>query len=268
MPEPFFTQRCSLNQCDQCALPHLETMTTETADKVIAQYDGHTLQSHFQTIKSLKDISILGHEALARINKEQQIDTTQFFYQLTEPQHVIQVDRLCRNIHVRNYLHQEQTSNLFLNLDPRLGQHINHCPPYFDSLIDKYSIDPHKIVIEIVESHIPNIELLPTITNYFKNLGCKIAVDDFGSNNSNFDRLWALEPDFIKLDKHFIKKIMLKPNAREFTHKLLSLLHEFGPVIMEGIETLEEYQLALETGIDYVQGYFIHEPAPNIIEPQ
>ena len=265
MPIPVFSERCKLDQCNQCCLPYLDDLTIINSGKVSANHNCHTFNTHFQEIKTLKDETVLGHEALVRIsNGKQSIDTTQFFHDLKEPQHVIQADRLCRTIHVRNYVLQNSSANLFLNLDPRLAQHLNHCQPYFDSLIDKYNIDPQKIVIEIVESHIPNIELLPIFTKYFKALGCKIAIDDFGSNNSNFDRLWALEPDYIKLDKHFVKQIMLKPNAHEFTHKLLNLLHEFGEVIMEGIETQEEYSLAQETGIDYVQGYFIHKPAPEI----
>ena len=67
-----------------------------------------------------------------------------------------------------------------------------------------YNIDPANVVIEILETGVSDESQLVDAVNLYRSLGCKVAIDDFGVGFSNFDRLWRLRPDFVKIDRSII----------------------------------------------------------------
>ena len=96
--------------------------------------------------------------------------------------------------------------------------------------------------------------------------GCLIAIDDFGAGYSNFDRVWRLQPDIVKLDRSLIVRAARERRAHRVVSQMGSLLHECGAmVLMEGVDTLDEALLAMESDADMVQGYFFGRPQPALI---
>lgn len=118
-----------------------------------------------------------------------------------------------------------------------------------------------QIVIEVNEAQ--NIEdpQVIEVLHDFLSRGMKIAIDDFGSGYSSLRSLHALPVHYVKLDKAFIRE-------RKSSVRLLAALRTICAsldlrVIVEGIETAEDYQLSEALGFEYGQGYFMGRPSPD-----
>lgn len=139
---------------------------------------------------------------------------------------------------------------------------------YLDKKIKEYNIDPSRVILEILEtvSTTNNASVIENLVKLHKK-GFKLAIDDFGSENSNFSRLLTLEVDYIKIDGSFIRNIGEDINSKEIVKAITSFSHNIGcKVIAEFVHNQQVYDISKEFDIDYVQGYFIAEPSSNYIE--
>ena len=92
-----------------------------------------------------------------------------------------------------------------------------------------------------------------------------MSLDDFGAGHSNFDRVFRLRPEIVKLDRSVVVRAEVDAHARRIASQMVSLLHECGClVLMEGIETDEGAYTALRCDVDFVQGYHFGRPAPGL----
>lgn len=125
-----------------------------------------------------------------------------------------------------------------------------------------------KVVFELVESEgIKNFEEVNEFIDKVKELGCKIAIDDFGSGYSNFDYLIKLNANYIKIDGSLIKDILVNKNNQEIVITIIDFAKRQGfKTIAEFVSSEEIFNKVKELGIDYVQGYYIGEPKATIIE--
>ena len=123
-----------------------------------------------------------------------------------------------------------------------------------------------KVVFEIVESEgIDNFEEINSFIDRVKELGCKIAIDDFGSGYSNFEYLIKLKADYIKIDGSLIKDILVNKNNQEIVITMIDFAKRQGfKTIAEFVSTKEIFDRVKELGIDYAQGYYISEPKSDI----
>lgn len=88
-----------------------------------------------------------------------------------------------------------------------------------------------------------------------------VAIDDFGAGESNFERIWRLKPDIVKLDRSMVVEATRTPRVRRILPGLVSLIHEAGClVVMEGLESAEHGLIAMESDVDFVQGFYFGEP--------
>ncbi|MDR8045831.1 EAL domain-containing protein, partial [Burkholderia cenocepacia] len=91
----------------------------------------------------------------------------------------------------------------------------------------------------------------------FRTHGFLIALDDFGAGQSNIERIWQLNPDIVKLDRIMLSHAAHRTGLTAILLGLVTLLHEAGKlVLVEGIETEHEAQIALSCEADFVQGYY------------
>lgn len=236
-----------------------------------AQHQGLTLYSHFQPIYSLAHRRPVGHEALlrARTGEGLSIPPLEVLARCQTFNQTLELDRLCRLLHVSNYaMEQGRESHskhwLFVNMHPevflrapRLGgdafarQVVEHC-----------RFPMHRLVIEVLEEAVRDDADFGAAVSYFRNLGCLIALDDFGAGHSNFDRVWRIRPEIVKLDRSLTLKAAGDRNIRRILGQMVALLHENGAlVLLEGVETEEEAYMALEADADFVQGYHFGRPA-------
>ncbi|MFC4158225.1 sensor domain-containing phosphodiesterase [Chitinimonas lacunae] len=242
----------------------------------LAHRDNLVLHSHFQPIFSFAHRRVVGHEGLLRAwsdNGRQLSPYTVFASARSEPE-LVTLDRLARLLHSLNFsrLSTQQQSGmqwLFLNAEPNAFAHAGQYGRFFPEMLEKVGIAPTQVVIEVLETAIENNRQLARAVDYFREMGCLIAIDDFGAGHSNVDRIWRLRPDIVKLDRTLIADAADNPEARHILPGLVTLLHEAGSLVLaEGIENDWEAFLAMEADCDLVQGYYFATPSPNLFEPE
>lgn len=223
-----------------------------------------SLHSAFQPIFSLGHRRAVGHEALLRAQTADgtAVPPPVVFALAAHDSEAASLDSLTQTLHLQNY---EQTDIndtwLFLNVSPRSIAVGAHDGTQIEDRLRACAIPTRRIVIEILEGAVPDRRLLSETVQYYKSLGCLIAVDDFGAGHSNFDRVWQLSPEFIKLDRSLVAQAVVDRRARKILPHLVSLIHETGAlVVLEGIETEEEALIALESDADLAQGFLFAIP--------
>jgi len=130
----------------------------------------------------------------------------------------------------------------------------------------KYNIDPSRVVLELLEDIVTLTEanMLEQITSLRKK-GFKIALDDFGVENSNFSRLLELNPDYLKIDGMFIKNILQSKESELIVETIVGFCKKRGiQIIAEYIHNEAVLKKIEEYGIEYCQGYYIGEPKESI----
>ena len=247
------------------SLAGIEAATTAEGDQINGWFKQFQLRSHYQPIFSLSHRRAVGYEALVRPVDAQgkALSPLTLFDSIRCDEDLIFLDRLCRDIHVRNFLSAHDPDTwLFLNINPRVVVRAGQTAPFFQALLDRYGIPASRIVVEILENEIADEGQLAETVSYYASLGCLVAIDDFGAGYSNFDRIWRLGPDLVKLDRTMLLQASTHARVRRVLPTLVSLLHETGCVtLIEGVETEEEALIATDSGIDLVQGYFFGRPA-------
>lgn len=250
------------------ALEAIEASICTESGRAVSRYRGLKLNSAFQPIFSLAHRRQVGYEALLRAYAPDgtAVPPPQVFALAEQHEEVTFLDRLCRTIHVRNYIIDSTSDDwIFLNINPEVMADGKRHGSFFADFLERYRIAPHRIVVEILEGSISDEGLLADAVSYYRELGCLIAIDDFGAGHSNFDRIWRIAPQIVKLDRSMIARAAQQPRVRRLIPNLVALIHESASLaLMEGIETEEEALIAMDSGIDFVQGYYFARPAEHV----
>ena len=126
-------------------------------------------------------------------------------------------------------------------------------------------LPPHRVAVELIESPLADEGKLAAAMEYYRELGCVIVLDDFGAGYSNFDRIWRLKPDIVKIDREMTRRVTVEPLARRMFTGIVSVLHEAGALVcVEGIETEAEALCATDANADLVQGQYFAGPATQL----
>jgi EAL domain-containing protein (putative c-di-GMP-specific phosphodiesterase class I) len=252
-------------------LPFIRQSTRDCGPYLTGSVEGFRLRTALQPVYSLAHKRIVGHEALVRIKNEQGIAVSPalFFEQNRSDSETILLDRLCRYLHIHNYkLLNDPINWLFLNVSPKTISSGKAFGSFFKELLDALEFPAHRVVIEVVEHPIDDSHLIMDTIGYYKELGCLIALDDFGAGHSNFNRIWTLKPDIVKLDRSFMVRADADGDIRRLLPGIVTLLHQAGAlVLMEGIETRSQAIAAIESDVDFVQGFFFEKPFTDLAHP-
>lgn len=121
---------------------------------------------------------------------------------------------------------------------------------------------PAKLEFEITESAlIGDTELTIRCLKQWKELGVRIALDDFGAGYSSLGYLSRLPIDRLKLDRSLIRRLPEDARGAIIVRSILALAGELGiDVIAEGVETEEQLQMLIHLGCPQAQGYLLGRP--------
>ena len=124
------------------------------------------------------------------------------------------------------------------------------------------------MVFEILESEEINDYLeIQQFIQEVKLLGCKIALDDFGSGYSNFSHVLELNVDYLKIDASLIKNITTNENSKKIIQTIIIFASNLGlQTIAEYVEDEASFNLLKEMGIDFIQGYYIGKPKEDLAD--
>lgn len=231
-------------------------------------YRGITLRSVFQPVVSITHKRIVGYEALLRATDGdgRAIPPDALFARTPSKGEALALERLARCVHFANFVEQDTQSGwLFVNALPRLFRTGWPYSPLIDELCDHFQLPHRRVVIEMIEEPATDESLFERTVNALRERGLLIAIDDFGTGFSNFDRIWRVRPDIVKLDRSLVARMATPGADPQFATQLVTMLHRAGAMVLgEGVETEAELLTLMEADADFVQGYCLGEPHASI----
>lgn len=137
---------------------------------------------------------------------------------------------------------------------------------YISKSIQKYNVS-NKIILELLETEeIENYEEVSIFISEMKTLGCRVAIDDFGSGYSNFEYLLKLNVDYIKIDGSLIKNLETDRNALIVVETIVDFAKRLNiKVIAEYVHNEGVYNKVKELDIDRSQGFHLAEPKDILV---
>lgn len=233
-------------------------------------------QIYYQPIFSLPDRRIVKVEALLRWNHPEKglLSPFEIIPMAEETGHFMEIgnwvlQESCRQIKTWTTEYPDHGNlSLCMNLSAQqiqfdsLAESISHCLIYND-------LDPSKIIFEITEEGMVR-DSGTTLNKLLKirNLGTRLAIDDFGVEYANMEFLKKIPLDVLKIDRSFIHGIGKDKRDEVIIKSMVQLGKAFNlEVIGEGIESEEQLVFLSKLGCDQGQGRFFAPPSPaDVIE--
>lgn len=248
-------------------------LTKEVFNELDSIIEREQLSALFQPIIAMNNAQIIGYEGLIRgpINSPLH-SPVNLFRAAAQSGRLLEVERLSRWAVLKSFNKLQLFGKLFLNVSPE-----TLLQPHFEegetlNYIDGLGLNPERVIIELTENQpSSDYSLLREAAIHYRSMGFKIALDDLGEGSSGL-RLWLeLQPDYVKIDMHFIQGINHDPVKLQFVRSIQQIAENSDTkIIAEGIETSGELMVVKDLGLAYGQGYHIAYPSavPDTSPPQ
>ena len=215
---------------------------------------------YFQGIHNNKTDAINKYEALVRIEKDGKVYTPFEFLEAAQLSGLIpEITQIMVAKSFEIMKSREESFSINITEDD-LGR--NYLPEYIAQKLKEYAIEPQRVILEILEgvsshakqSHIKQL-------NELKELGVNLAIDDFGAEYSNFERILDLDIDFLKIDAKYIKNIDVNAKSYEIVKSIANFAKNSNiSCIAEFVHSKSVQDVVEGIGIEYSQGYYFDEP--------
>ncbi|ONN65344.1 GGDEF domain-containing protein [Herbaspirillum sp. VT-16-41] len=231
--------------------------------EIIAQ---RKLSALFQPIVRMRNGEILGYEGLIRGPSNTPLHSPLALFKVARAHNLsVQMEYLCRHIVLTRFAQLGLPGNLFLNVSPGALMQPEAIQGETLRYLEKLGVNPQRIIIELTENE-PTYDyaLLRNAAMHYRDMGFQIAIDDLGEGFSSL-RLWSeLQPEYVKIDMHFVQGINHDPMKLQFVRSIQEIAEKSGSIVIaEGIESQAELLTIRDLGIACGQGYHISRPLPE-----
>ena len=242
---------------------------------IIRQDDGtstgiwgiYVLKSAFQPIFAFRNgkVAIAAFEGLLRPFRDGERIPPPVFFNSIPPADRLHVDTLARTLHLLNAARfLDPAASLFINFDPSVFSEpsvADHALRDMRLVLHEAGIDPRRIVCEVTEQKSASQDTLYGFVSALRRHGFRIAVDDYGSDDSDMNRIKELKPDIVKFDAHWITHLMESGPGFALLSAMVETFAGQGiATVFEGIEEGWQLELAERSGASMVQGYVLARP--------
>ncbi|MEA2100344.1 MAG: EAL domain-containing protein [Campylobacterota bacterium] len=223
--------------------------------------DNFKIISYFQPIINNKTKKIEKYESLVRLIDEDGKILSPFFFLETakKGKYYSQITAMVleNSFAALKYTDMDISINIsVLDIEKRLTR---------EKIFELLSINKgklHRVVFELLEDEdVKDFKLIKSFIQDVKNMGVKIAIDDFGAGYSNFERLLDYQPNILKIDGSLVKNI----ENDKFSLDVVETIVDFAKkqniqTIAEFVENENIFNILNELGVDYSQGYYFGKP--------
>jgi EAL domain-containing protein (putative c-di-GMP-specific phosphodiesterase class I) len=126
-------------------------------------------------------------------------------------------------------------------------------------------LSPQSLQLEVTEREVardPKGSL--ALMHQLREMGVRLAMDDFGTGTSSLGYLREYPFDVIKIDRSFVNDVSAGPDTLAVIHATITLVENLGKCsVAEGIETPEQLAILQSLGCQYAQGYLLGRPMPE-----
>jgi diguanylate cyclase (GGDEF)-like protein len=221
---------------------------------------------HYQPIFDLKQRRVIGAEALVRWQSPEHglVPPVEFIEVCEEAGLIGEVGHKVMEQGFRDlsgWLESGYALTLSVNLSARQLED-EALIERVRELISATAIDPQALKFEITESVlVENIDACVAVCTDLKRLGAQVFVDDFGTGYSSLGYLKRLPVDGLKIDRTFVRDILLDRDDEALVRAILALAQNLGlDVVAEGVETEPQAKRLQDAGCETIQGYWIGRP--------
>ena len=157
------------------------------------------------------------------------------------------------------------SQSLSVNLCPGAITHMPNVADYLCSLLNQHKLKPKQLVLEVTETEIiSESAAFYDVIARIRSRGIQIAIDDFGAGYAGLSLLADFSPDIIKLDRKITTGIHEDGHRQAITEAVLEFGNAMGiPLVVEGVETMEEWLWLQHVGVQRFQGFLFARPRLN-----
>jgi EAL domain-containing protein (putative c-di-GMP-specific phosphodiesterase class I) len=226
-----------------------------------------TLHTAFQPIFAFTDGKLVAaaFEGLVRPFREHEPLAPSVFFGMLPAIDKLHVETLTRTLHLLNaatFLPEDAW--IFINFDPSLFVDravVDAALREMRIVLQEAGIGPHRIVCEVTEQKSASQETLLLFVEALRANGFRIAVDDYGAEDSDINRVKELRPDIVKFDAHWITQLMASGPGLGLLTAMVDMFAAQGiATVFEGIEENWQLELAERSGASMLQGYALARP--------
>ena len=224
------------------------------------------LIGYFQPIFSAKDKSIQKYECLSRLvgEDDEVILMPNDFMPLA---HRANLYYLITQIMIKHTIHFAKENQVIVSMNISISDINNHrtCSYLYNKI--KESEVGHLLQFELLENEaILDSEPIVEFIKKLHALGCQVGMDDLGKGYSNIERLINLPIDFVKIDRSIMENVTHNLEMQNVAKGIVKLAQK------KGMEVVAEYcadasltALAVELGVNYLQGFYLGKPGPGLV---
>ncbi len=223
------------------------------------------VRSVYEPIVDVNTRTVFAYEALARGPEGSELHSpAALFASASEQDLLFQLDCLCRRSALDGARDLPGGAKLFVNVRPTTIHDPSFRADALSRTLEKCKLRPSDVVFEISEQEsIGNFEIFREVRDYYGELGFQIALDDVGAAYASLEAVLELTPEFIKVDRAFVKGIDEDPGRQELLRALSSVADRLNArIIAEGLDKLEELETLAELGIPFGQGWLFGKATP------
>ncbi len=242
-------------------------LNAKSAAEIVKGLKDDQFKLGFQPIVDAKTREIVLHEALLRMtDADHKMISAAHLIPIAEKLGLVRlIDRAVAQKAIAT-LHRFPQACVSINVSGLTATD----PRWFNQLIAIIAANQsvaERLVIEITETiALGNIKETFGFVEALRNIGCSVAIDDFGAGFTSFRNLRDLPVNIVKLDGSFCRNLRENSTNQYLVQTLTDLGHKFGlQVIAEWVETREDADILSKCQVDYLQGY--HFGAPSLTLP-
>lgn len=214
----------------------------------------------FQPIVNMKSKTIFGYEALVRGKNNE--PAWQIIEQVNDDNRYL-FDQQCRIKAIELASRLKLDAILSINFLPNAVYQPERCIRTTLQAAKQFDFPTENIMFEFTEGEkIIDSEHLKRIVEYYNALGFKTAIDDFGEGYAGLNLLADFKTNIVKFDMGLIRNLHLDKTRQAIIKHCVAMVKELGTTpLAEGIETMEEFEMLCDFGVELMQGYLFAKPA-------
>ncbi len=243
---------------------------TTIADEVMSALDEHRLIFAYQPIISAKTRLPEHHECLLRMKrKDGTVAAAGEFIPAAETLGLVRlVDRRALEMAVAK-LYEYPQIKLSINVSGTMAGDRSWLQSFLAYVHENREV-AERLTVELTETAALHLfEDNARFVTRLRDMGCRVAIDDFGAGYTSFRNLHMLRFDLVKIDGAYVKNLSQSPDNQLFVRTLVELAKNFQlETVAEWVGSEEDAQLLAGFGVDYFQGFYFGEPliAPEWIK--
>ncbi len=245
----------------------MDHISRQANGTVVGIWGRFLLRSAFQPIFAFVDgkLKIAAYEGLIRpFEAGRSVSPDAFFASISAIDR-FRIETLTRTLHVFNAGGRiGAEASLFLNFDPSVFTDRVIADKALKDLrlvLHEAGIDPARVVCELTEKKSGSDEAIFGFVQALKAAGFRIAVDDFGADESDIGRIQDIGPDIVKFDAAWITRLMESDPGAALLAAMVEKFRSMGiQTVFEGLEERWQLDLADTCRVDMVQGYILARP--------